>query len=382
MVLVSILGDYHSSIMPIFFEFKDKITKHIIVYDDSKHNNNQLNKILNGQQYFLENFEDHKNNTTVDFQIITLKIKEDNYSSLLDCFQSITKHSTEVENIYLNATDGLSSISIVLSSKLLDTGANIIAYDRYANTYNLHSKTDMKKHFIKYNMDIKNHLLQKGYTILGYSNHFSLKNRKNIVLELSQDLVEYKKFAKSWPNHHIRYKNYDTLINKLNIPDSQKKSYIDGVLFEEYIYWLVKDNFDFDEVMTGVKVKFDDGVENEFDILMIKDNHLHTIECKFVRFIDGEKFVYKTNTIMDYLDDDGKAMLLVISGDNITFNHNGKKIIQFSEGDKARGSYDNIKVHQQKIFNEKDFLEEVKKHFKVKLIRESKRKSLSDVINE
>jgi len=37
MVLVSILGDFHSSILPIFFEFKHKLTHHIILHDDSKY---------------------------------------------------------------------------------------------------------------------------------------------------------------------------------------------------------------------------------------------------------------------------------------------------------------------------------------------------------
>ncbi len=57
MLLVSILGDFHSSIMPIFYEFKELITKHILIHDNSQYDIKQLSKILKGREFFLLHYK-------------------------------------------------------------------------------------------------------------------------------------------------------------------------------------------------------------------------------------------------------------------------------------------------------------------------------------
>ena len=54
----------------------------------------------------------------------------------------------------------------------------------------------------------------------------------------------------------------------------------------------------------NVKVEFAQALQNEFDILMMKDNHLHVIECKLRKSVPGEDYVYKLDSVIDYLDDD------------------------------------------------------------------------------
>ena len=134
-------------------------------------------------------------------------------------------------------------------------------------------------------------------------------------------------------------------------------------MFEEYIYHLIVDNFDFDDVMTGALVEIDEGIRNEFDILMIKNNHLHTIECKLVNGLDGEHFVYKTDLVSEYLDNDGKAMILSIGGKNERYTKSGNKRIQFTYGDRARANYGGIAIHQSEIFDEEAFLDDMSEWF-------------------
>jgi len=55
MVLVSIIGDFYSSILPLFYEYKDKITQHVIIYDDFKNDTITARKIINGTCRFIEN---------------------------------------------------------------------------------------------------------------------------------------------------------------------------------------------------------------------------------------------------------------------------------------------------------------------------------------
>jgi len=162
-ILVSILGDFHSSILPITYEFKEKISKHIIVYDDSHMDTRNSWRILRGQKAFVGSLSLHSKEK---YEILTMQIDEDSYESIDGCFNRILTMVTDTNNIYLNTTDGLSSVAIVLSSRFLEIGANIISYDRYANTYNLHTLNNMKKYRVTHNMDIKTHLLMKGYKLL------------------------------------------------------------------------------------------------------------------------------------------------------------------------------------------------------------------------
>ena len=71
--------------------------------------------------------------------------------------------------------------------------------------------------------------------------------------------------------------------------------------------------------MFNAKVEFAPAFMNEFDILMIKDNHLHVIECKLRKAVPDEQYVYKLDSVIDYLDDDGKGMIVVIGGENHQF---------------------------------------------------------------
>jgi uncharacterized protein YihD (DUF1040 family) len=348
--------------LPISHEFKEKLTKHIIVYDDAKGDVEKAKRIIAGQRAFLKSLSHGSKNK---YEIETIEIDEDNYASLLRCVQHIKQASGEYSSIYLNATDGLSSIAIVLSSSLLDIGAKVIAYDRYANTYNLHTKMALEKHSIKNNMDIASHLMLKGYVLLNRTEISVLNKRKDVILELAQNLTELKSYANLRQNNSSDkiqgFETYKTLLKSIGQENNQ--TFVQGIVFEEYIYHLIVDNFDFDDVWTGVKVEFEEDVKNEFDVLMIKDNHLHTIECKLVSGLNGEHFVYKTELIMEYLDDDGKAMILSIGADNERTTKKGKKRRQFSLGDKARANYGDIHIHQSKAFNEKNFLDDVREWF-------------------
>jgi len=301
MVLVSILGDFHSSIVPISYAFSEEITKHIIVYDDSHGDMREATRIIRGQKAFLEK------ESGVNYTLVPMVIDEDSYTSLLGCVEKIKQHANSYDEIYLNATDGLSSVVLVLSTQLMPLGAKVIAYDRYANTYNLHTSEGMQKHRIAKSMDVPTHLTMKGYTILSAPDKEVLAWRKEHIMALTKDLVHYKSFAdRVGREGYDNVEGYDDYKAHFEAMDDTRRQFIQGTVFEEYIYHLVNDNFDFDDVCTGVKVRFEEGVENEFDILMIKENHLHTIECKLVSGLDGEHYVYKTELIKEYLDDDGR----------------------------------------------------------------------------
>lgn len=357
MILVSILGDFHSSVLPISYAFKDMIDKHVIIYDDAKKDVAKSKSIVAGQKAFLA-----KNKA--NYELITMQIDEDNYDSICERFERIKKMTADPNEIYINTTDGLSSIAVVFSSHFLDIGANIISYDRFANTYNLHTSHGMQKHKIEQNMDIETHLLLKGYEIMSSLKHEALVKRKSDIFTLVEDLARYKRFAGLVGKKNVDMKPYKDYVEILtNMGKLKDESYVTGAVFEEYIYHLVVDNFDFNDVWLGTLVRFKENISNEFDILMIKDNHLHTIECKLVNKLDGLHYMQKLNLIRGYLDDDGKAMLLSVGGDNTIKTAYGPIRTQFSHSIRAHAKYNEITIHQSKGFDETEFLADVQKCF-------------------
>ncbi|MCT7650052.1 DUF1887 family CARF protein [Aliarcobacter butzleri] len=359
MTLISLLGTHDSSIFPILFEFKDKISKHIIIHDDSKYETNMIKRVLSSQEKFKDFY-------SLDFKAYSIKIDEDSYDSILHCYEEILKLSnSDYKNIYFNATDGLVSSTIIISDKLLDKGASFIAYDIYDNGYNIVTKNSMQKKKITQNKDIYTHFILKGYELLSMGSKIEAFKRKNTVMQICQNLATYQEFASL-----VQNKKYDEIDGFYDIKNLLEKidklndtMYIQGTIFEEYIYWLIVDNFDFEHVMFNVKVEFAPLLQNEFDILMMKDNHLHVIECKLRKSIEGENYVYKLDSVIDYLDDDGKGMILVVGAENKRVTNFGNVKTSFSQGTKERAKNAEILIHHSKIFDKNQFLQDIKSHF-------------------
>jgi hypothetical protein len=95
---------------------------------------------------------------------------------------------------------------------------------------------------------------------------------------------------------------------------------LEGTLFEEYVFWICEE-MGFDDIVMGAKIDLDQGDEpnqqnrimNEFDILMTKDNRIHTIECKMVRHLDGLEFIYKYDGLIDIFGNGTRAIILNIA---------------------------------------------------------------------
>ena len=359
MILISILGIHDSSIFPILFQFKDNINTHIIIHDDSKYEKSMIKKVLDSEQRFKKFY-------SLNYQTLSIQIDEDSYDSIISCYKKIEIYSNnDFKNIYFNATDGLVSSSIILSDKLLDKGASIIAYDIFDNGFNLVTKTSMEKRKITQNIDIKTHLMLKGYKIAFSGAKLEAIKRKKQVFEICENIDILHAFANQIQNQKVEDVDGFDKLKKLisQIGKNDDKSFIQGGIFEEYIYWLIEDNFEFDQVMFNVKVEFEENLFNEFDVLMIKDNHLHVIECKLKKFLEGENYVYKLDSVIDYLDDDGKGMILVIGGENEKITNNGNLLKVFSKGAKARARSADIMIHHAKTFDKQIFLENIRKHF-------------------
>jgi hypothetical protein len=359
MVLVSILGDFHSSVFPIFYEFRESIQTHIVVYDDAYARLKENKEVVASLQKFCAQ-------NTLGIETQGYQIDEDSFASIEKLISKIEEFGS-CENIYINTTDGLSSIAVLLGAKLLHKGVKIISYDMYANSYNLSSSTTIEKKSLLCQMSIQNHLLFKGFHIAHVEEkNFAHKNAILIQELFEKHQSEFKELKRDITHNSVnakRYENAMKIIRELGLNIHTQQKEITGGLFEWYIYLLVKD-LGFDDIEVGVTIedKFsgDISIRNEFDILLMKENHLHMIECKFTSRIDFQSLVYKYSNLINLIDDDGKMMILTEKGE---YSHNLYDKSKQGLETYRRALANKIIIRNSIVSNKEKFIDDVKSYF-------------------
>lgn len=314
MTLVSIFGDFHSSILPVYYQFKKEIKRHIIIYDDFKCDVKEAKNIIKG----IKNFNKQYN---INIKTFTYCIDEDNFESIEKTISFIKKNIKKKSNLYINTTDGLSNINTLISLKLLPLGANLISYDRYDNEINIVTQDDMKTYKLDKIIPIVDHFLLRNIDVKSIGDKQFVKKYQNQIITIFEKYYqEFKKFANYIQNelnptlNNSKFKNINKLMKQFNIKDiKSSQGLITGGFFEYYIYLKIK-NLPFDDIQIGVTIhKYIDQqnyIPNEFDILIMKENHLHMIECKFTKNIKLDTIVYKYMGLKSLLDDDGKICIV------------------------------------------------------------------------
>lgn len=314
MVLVSTIGDFHSSVLPIFYQYKDEIKKHIVIYDDFKCDVKEAKRLIRG----IKNFS-KKNNLNI--KTFVHCIDEDSYSAINETIKFIDKNVKNKTKLLINSTDGLSNVNILLAQAFLPLGAKIASYDRFDNECNYITKNSMYTEKIDKVISIKDHFLLKDIEIDSIASKKFAKKYKNQILNIfekhSKEFKSFTKYIQSIENPSLansEFHNINQIIKQMDITDlKMNQALITGGLFEFYIYLKLKD-FNFDDIEIGVQVKqYTDKayfIPNEFDILIMKENHLHMIECKYTNKIKLDQLVYKYMALKNIIDDDGKIVMV------------------------------------------------------------------------
>lgn len=315
MTLISVLGDFDSSILPVFYQFQKQIKKHIIIYDDFKCDVKGAKRLIRGIKNFCKKEK-------LNIKTIVHCIDEDSYEAIIKTIELINDNTKNTSKLLINTTDGLSNVNILIANHFLPQGAKILSYDRYDNHCNVITKDSMETYFIDKTIPIKDHFFLKDIKIdsIG-SKKFAKKYHHQIVSIFENYKEEFKEFAnyvqvENDPSlKNKRYQNINSLINQMGIDNlKQSQTLITGGLFEYYIYLKVKDTLKYDDIQIAVQVKqYTDGrnfIPNEFDILIMRNNHLHMIECKYTNRIKLENLVYKYMALKHIIDDDGKIIMV------------------------------------------------------------------------
>ncbi len=288
MTLVSIVGDFDSNVLPLFYHFKDEMSHHILIYDDLRHDRLHADKIITGTKNFIT-----KNGLSITTH--PKQIDEDSYADLHSLCDSILSFLTQESPVFVNISDGLANIVFTLINELQPKGVKFLSYDRFDNTYiSLHPNA-MTTPLNVSSMSIEEHFMLKDVHILA----------KGSLEEATMHEEEIAKLFELHKGRRDQFESASAFI--LKTPT--------GFLFEFYVYNLIKD-LEYDDIALGVKVEdnyANTAFENEFDILVMKNNHLHMIECKARDDFNEESvstFIYKLDSVRNTLDEDANMIFL------------------------------------------------------------------------
>ena len=352
------VGDFDSNILPLFYHYVEEMRVHVLLFDKRHSDKQHANSLAKG----LENFC-HYYDYAPEF--IEISFDEDNIDSIRNAYSKVKSLAQADEAIYLNASDGLASTLAVMQPMLHQDGSTLLAYDRFENSCNILSGESMKQEVVS-PMTIHEHLILKNIDYEFIDEDEEMHRRKRSVFSLMENTASYIEFREAIKNitpRHNLYWMYDELEH---IGKARDKQFTDGGILEEYCYWLVKD-LGFDDVKLGTKIthnpETDDAFKNELDVLMIKDNHMHTIECKLSKFLNGEQFIYKYDSVGNLLDADGKRMIVSVGGPNMKYDKYRKPKYQFNTGNIKRATQAKIVIYQEEKMNPEQFRAAVRNFF-------------------
>ncbi len=220
---------------------------------------------------------------------------------------------------------------------------------------------------MKNSLSIEDHFLLKGLEIIQKNDKSFAQKYRLQILELFNTYADELEFLKKDITHqtHIHKDKYPRalqLIKNMGFDRVKDAAKITGGLFEYYVYLLIKD-MGFDDIEIGVKIRQpitnSIGVENEFDILLMQENHLHMIECKF-RKMNKQEIVYKYASLINLIDDDSRMMILT---NDSTYRHNIYDANNKTLSDYRRAFLNRIALRGSVIKHKQQFLEEVSTFF-------------------
>jgi hypothetical protein len=360
-VLISIIGDFHSSVFPIFYEFKELVSKHIVVHDDAFNEKFKNRETINTLNNFTKKYN-------LPIQTEEYNLDEDSFASIMSLVDYIKSTVNNLENLYINTTDGLANIGLLLASNLLKDGVKLISYDMYENSYNLTSNASIQTKKLDKKMSIKDHFFLKSLEVVAYEDKEFAHQYAHHIKELFQNYYDQFIFLKqdvsrnSFINNN-KYPQAMQLINLMGLDIHIQKKEITGGLFELYTYLLIKD-LGFDDIEIGVVIedKFSQNtaIKNEFDLLLMKDNHLHMIECKFQKVTDMQALVYKYSSLINLIDDDGRMIILT---DRQPYSHNLYDHTTMGLENYRRALANKILIRGSIFKNREKFIDDVKTHF-------------------
>lgn len=253
------------------------------------------------------------------FKSKKIKVKRINGLNAYDYigFKETTKEELNNQSgeVWLNVTGGTKLMALAAYESFAEKDKKII----YCNTERkqiIHLFPELNTEPLTLNLSIKDYLISYGYEITSTKteglneNHkrlFNLLIDKQLLTKFSEFLDKFrsesanKRYLKTYNDKKNRiFSIQKTPSNFILFVGKEKFNYNDDAFLRgewlEYfmLYYLKNQNVN-PEV--GVKILSGSNVENEIDIIFIKDYQLHLISCKSGRQSDPNRDIYEIETL-------------------------------------------------------------------------------------
>jgi len=379
LTLLSIVGDDISRIVPLLYAYKDQIKQHVLLCDDDPSNYERAKTLQKGMQKFSARHH-------LGWYTKIISTNEDSATAIKEVAQKQFTNNTE---LWLNATDGYPAITILLSDLVRKEGGKILSYDHFDNDlHTIEPDGSMTTEKLSSKIDLESYVTLLNYRIFTKTEKSDIISRKKSVLELYKKESLFKKVRQALVATSLGQANsFDLSMSKdmlgtlktlgivdnnLDLIPSQQKV-LQGDLYEEYVFWLCE-SLNPDDILMGVRIDFDDEnkepqsdrrVKNEFDILMMHNNRLFTVECKFSKHLEGLEFIYKYDAIIDYFGKASKAIIANISSKPKEPYLETKASSNFRHSTLRRGRMAGIAVYHESQMDAIKFQNLVQNFFKI-----------------
>lgn len=360
MILISLLGDDLSILSPIINEYKDQIKHHILLHDDAPDDIRRSKQFNRGLERFIRSNKLKWSNETII-------LDEDSKHDIVRVYHTLrAKYDGP---FHLHSTEGFAATALILSNLILMDQGKVITYDHNENEQTIIEGTTITKVPLISRLDIDGYLELLNFNILEIQRHETLVERKNEILTLFKDYHTFLNLRNALSKNdtkfdYDRHSNLLQILHDLEILDNSyqliplERPRLEGYLFEEYVYWICSE-LAFDDIVLGAKIDLDQGDEpeqqnrvlNEFDILMTKNNRIHTVECKMVRHLDGLEFIYKYDGLIDIFGSGTRAIILNIANKEMRQYKDSKVSQNFRPAAIRRARMGDIEIYHDNVFS-------------------------------
>jgi len=347
MNLITLINNHNLlELIPIIYEFKDKVKQHIIIADEL--DKIKAKKLKESIIKLNKNYEN-----IIPIQVIVLD--EDNKQDIINAQNNIPK-----KDLFLNGTNADNTLLVVFSGYMLNNNGSVISYDKFENNYNIITLNNLTNHKINHNLNLKDFFILANYKAEFDKTNFYNFADVRFLFKNTQKLYKVISLYRRGKINKIPNKYFNILKNlKMVVDNKIDKIYGFGYLFELFILDKLKE-YNFDDITMNLVIKFTDEITNEFDIFAIKDNHIYVIECKLGGASEAEHVIYKLDSLIEHFGDDSKGMIINIQDSKID-NKPLRKL--YSSIRTKRASFNNILVYNEYYFNEKIFQNSVSQFF-------------------
>lgn len=309
MTLISIIGEFDTALLNMVNEFKAELQNVILVFDTSTASQKNIARYIKMLQHFKEKY-------SLKYTVLSECIIDEDDAAKIDTLLDIIQNYPDA---YLNLSHALSSTSAYIGSKLHQFDFKLIAFNPYDNEYNVIDKNGFKNHPLKQSLSIIDFLESYGYEVRLKRDTQWIEKHKEEIFSVFSHYKQYREIRKLLSLKGHEHNTLYSILKKLGILDENatvtNKGYLEGGLFEDYIYLIVKE-LGFDDVLVGAEIVFDKIQEtntlinNEFDILALKNNRFYLVECKFTKSFVLNDLIYKYMALKEHIQNDSKGIII------------------------------------------------------------------------